>query len=199
MLSHMRVSVLIATISTMWLATAGAAQLPAGPQPLAGGGDVSLREQQGVLHVTVTGPGAGLASLCVADDTRVRILHASAAVGEATYERSGESWALKSTFDFKLRDTRTGPPSEQERAGYFSASGWVANASRAGDPKREFRIRLSEAVHFLGVTFFTTNEPMTVSYWPASMDDDCRAVRVAQGFLPEAAEFRPATWHRLLH
>jgi hypothetical protein len=47
------------------------------------------------------------------------------------------------------------------------------------------------------VTFFTTNEPMTVSHWPASMDDDCRAVRVAQGYLPETAQFRPATWHRV--
>jgi hypothetical protein len=36
-----------------------------------------------------------------------------------------------------------------------------------------------------------------VSHWPASMDDDCRAVRVAQGYLPETAQFRPATWHRV--
>ena len=195
----MRVAVIIFTIISISLAMPAAAQLPAGPQPLAGGGDVTLREQQGVLHVTVTGPREGLASLCVADDTRVRILHASAAVGEAVYERSGNAWALKSKFDFTLRDTRTGPPSEQDRAGHFSAMGWVANASRAGDPKREFRIRVTGALQYLGVTYFTTTDPMTVSYWPASMDDDCRAVRVAQGFLPEAVELRPATWHRLLH
>lgn len=197
MLPRMRVPVILTTIVTISLATPGAAQLPAALQPLAGGGEVTLREQQGVLHVSVTGPRAGLASLCVGDDSRVRILHASAAVGEATYERSGDTWALKSKFDFKLRETRTGPPTEQDRNDYWSSMGWVANASRTGDVKREFRIRVSDAVQFLGVTFFTTSEPMTVSYWPASMDDDCKAVRIAQGYLPESAGFRPATWHRV--
>ena len=172
-------------------------QLASGPQPLTGGGEVTLREQHGELLVGVTGPRAGLASLCVADDTRVRILHASAAVGEAVYERAGDTWALKTKFEFKLRDGRTGPPTEQDRSDYFSSMGWVANASRTGDGKREFRIRLTDAIRFLGVTFFTTNEPMAVSHWPPSMDDDCRAVRIAQGYLPETAVFRPASWHRV--
>ena len=52
-------------------------------------------------------------------------------------------------------------------------------------------------VRFLGVTFLTTDEPMTMSHWPASMEDDCRAVRIAQGHLAETAQFRPATWHRV--
>lgn len=196
MLLRMGWPVFFTTIVAVSLAV-GAGQLPSGPQPLAGGGEVSLQQQGDVLHVTVTGPRAGLASLCVADDRRVRILHASAAVGEATYERSGDTWALTSKFDFTLRDTRTGPPAEPQRSDYFSSMGWVANASRAGDPKREFRLRLTDAIRWLGVTFFTTDEPMAVSSWPASMNDDCRAVRVAQGFLPETAVFRPDTWHRL--
>jgi hypothetical protein len=29
------------------------------------------------------------------------------------------------------------------------------------------------------------------------MDDDCRAIKVAEGFLPERARFRPQTRHRL--
>ena len=174
----------------------GAAQLAPSPQPLGGGGEVTFRESGGELLVTVTGPRAGLASLCVGDEARVRILHASAAVGEATYERSGDTWTLKAKFDFKLRDGRTGSPTTQERDDYFKTMGWVANASRTGDVKREFRVRLSD-VRFLGVTFLTTDEPMTVSHWPVSMEDDCRAVRIAQGYLPETAQFRPATWHRV--
>ena len=197
MLRRMRRPVIFTTIAMISLGTLGARQLPAGPQPLAGGGDVTVRRQNEELLVTVTGPRAGLASLCVAEERRVRILHAAAAVGEATYERSGDTWALKSKFDFKLRETRTGPPPEQERSDYFAGMGWVANASRIGNPKREFRIRLTEAIQFLGVTFFTTDEPMAVSHWPASMTDDCRAVRIAQGYLPETAEFRPGTWHRV--
>jgi len=156
-----------------------------------------MRQDGDDLRVTVTGPRAGLASLCVGDESRVRILHASAAVGEATYERSGDRWILKAGFDFKLRDTRTGPPSDADRTLYLSTMGWVANASRTGDPVRVFTVRLSEPIRFVGITFLATDEPMAMSHWPASMDDDCRALKIAQGYLPDSALFRPMSWHRL--
>jgi hypothetical protein len=163
---------------------------------MTGGGDVSIvsDERDGMLRVTVTGPRAGLASVCVSDGSRVRILHASAAIGEATYGRSGDRWVLTSKFDFTLRDTRTGPPSEAAQQEFLASNGWVANASNAGAPKREFTIRLSPEIRFVGVTFLTTAEPMSVSHWPSAMSDDCRAVKVAQGFLTETAAFAPATW-----
>jgi hypothetical protein len=66
--------------------------------PMTGGGEVSIRRDGEDLRVSVRGRRAGLASLCIGDHSRVRILHASAAVGEATYEREGERWALKSGF-----------------------------------------------------------------------------------------------------
>lgn len=167
------------------------------PAAMSGGGEVSIRKTGDDLHVVVTGPRAGLASLCVADDSRVRILHASAAVGEAIYERSAGAWQLKSKFDFKLRDSRRdGPPTDADRSQYFGVMGWVANASSAGNPRREFRIR-STGMRFLGATFMTTDEPMAVSSWPSSMKDDCTSLRVAQGYLPERAQFQPDTWHRI--
>jgi hypothetical protein len=96
-----------------------------------------------------------------------------------------------------LRDARTGPPTQAEREEYLKTMGWVANTSRAGDPRREFIIRVSDDVRFVGVTFFTTSEPMQVSFWPAGLKDDCAAVKVAQGFLPQTAQFTPSTWHRV--
>ena len=163
---------------------------------MTGGGDVSIvsDEPDGMLRVTVTGPRAGRASLCVSDGSLVRILHTSAALGEATYERSGDRWVLKSKFDFKLRDTRAGAPSEAAQQEFLASTGWVANASHAGAPKREFTIRMAPEIRFVGVTLLTTSEPMSVSHWPPAMSDDCRAVKVAQGFLPETAAFAPATW-----
>jgi hypothetical protein len=173
------------------------AQAPVGASNMIGGGDVTLRLSQEELHVTVTGPRAGLASLCIGDESRVRILHASAAVGEAVYERSGAQWVLTSKFEFKLRDTRTGGPTESDRAQYRSSMGWVANASRTGEGARNFAVHLTERIRFVGVTFLATDQPMAVSYWPASMDDGCREIKVAQGYLPDTAQFRPAGWHRV--
>lgn len=114
------------------VAAPAVAQTPAAPWPMIGGGEVALRQDGDDLRVTVTGPRAGLASLCVGDESRVRILHASAAVGEAVYER-----------------------------------------------------------------YLATGEPMALSHWPASLDDGCREMKVAQGYLPDTAQFRPAGWHRL--
>ena len=186
---------ILARLLAAVLATSPAQTTPA---PMTGGGEVSIRYDADYLHVLVKGPRAGLASLCAADDSRVRILHASAALGEATYQKQGERWLLKSGFEWKLRDRRTTPGAGEMQVSDFLAShGWVANASRAGAPEREFRIRLTDGIRFLGVTFFTTSEPMAVSYWPAGMDDDCRAARISQGFLPEAAVFRPEAWYRV--
>ncbi len=173
------------------------AQTPAS-HPLVGGGEVSLRRDGDVLHVVVTGPRAGLASLCLGDELRVRILHASAALADATYEHTGSDWTLSSGFgEFALRDTRTGPPSEAARRGFFEARGWVANASNTGTVPREFTIRIDGRARFLGVTFFTTAGTEAVSYWPEAIDDACRDAKVAQGFLPKSGQFRPASWYRV--
>jgi hypothetical protein len=165
------------------------------PMALTGGGEVTLTRTGEFLDVAVKGPRAGLASLCVGDDSRVRILHASAAVGEASYEKDGDRWILKSGFEWKLRDTRTGPPGQEQVEVFLASAGWTANASRTGDPRRNFRIRLTDRARYLGVTFFTTDEPGALSYWPGTIDDDCRAVKVAQGYLPETARFDPRGWH----
>jgi hypothetical protein len=173
------------------------AQTPVSHQ-LTGGGDVVLRREGDLLHVVVTGPRAGLASLCLGDESQVRILHASAALAEATYEKSGAGWTLSSGFgEFALRETRTGPPPEAARRAFFDAKGWLANASNAGTTPREFTIRMSPRTRFLGVTFYATAGTETVSHWPESLDDDCRAVKVAQGYLPQSAQFRPTAWYRV--
>ena len=181
----------------MLLIAAGLAGDQQSPMALTGGGEVTLSRTGEFLDVAVEGPRAGLASLCVGDDSRVRIMHASAAVGEANYEKDGDRWILKSGFEWKLRDARTGPPTEEQVNAFLASVGWTANASRAGDPRRNFRIRLTERTRYLAVTFLTTDEPMAVSHWPADMNDDCRAVKVAQGFLPQTARFDPDDWHQV--
>jgi hypothetical protein len=163
-----------------------------------GGGNVVIRRDGDVLQVTVTGPRAGLASLCVGDASRVRILHASAAVGEALYESTDNGWTLSRGFDWKLRDAaRTGAPGVEQREAFFDAAGWTANPSRSGAPRRDFRIRLSGDIRYVGVTFYATEAPDALSYWPASMNDDCRQVKVAQGFLPDTLRFTPSAWYQV--
>ncbi len=163
---------------------------------MTGGGRVAIRSDGQVLDVTVTGPRAGLASLCVSDGSRVRILHASAAAGDAVYQLDGTTFRLKSGFEWQLRDTNPAP-TPSDVAAFFDAKGWSANTSRAGSPDRRFRIRLDAGLQYLAVTYYATEAPGAISYWPAALSDDCRAVKIAQGYLPETATFHPKTWHAL--
>ena len=161
---------------------------------LSGGGEVLILPRDEFVYVAVRGPRPGLASLCVSKGKSVRILHASAAVGEATFERWGDVWMKRQGFEWTLRDSpRTGGPSEKAKIDALAKAGWLANASAAGSPEREFQIAATD-IESLGVTFLSIDEPMTVSYWPATMSDDCRTVKIPQGYLPDTARFDPSSW-----
>jgi hypothetical protein len=172
----------------------------AAPQEFAmtGGGRLSLQFSGDDLSVSITGTGPGLASLCLATGSHVRILHASAALGEAVFERAGDAWTLRRGFDWQLRDTPAAPqPTELESNAFFARNGWIANASRAGSPRRDFRIRLQNEPQFLAIAFLRFSDPPAMSYWPHTVADDCTLSRVAQGDLPESASFKPGTWERV--
>ena len=163
---------------------------------LEGGGDLQLLRRGEDLFVAVRGAGPGLASLCVAAGTTVRILHASAAVGEGAYVQQGttDTWTKRADFDWAFRDSPRGAaPAEDAKTAFFAKSGWLANASAAGSPDREFRIRAA-GVESLAVTYLTV-QGLSLAHWPPSVADDCKAVRIAQGFLPDTARFAPSGWH----
>lgn len=164
--------------------------------PMSDGGVVRMLPHGDALFVAVKGPRPGLASLCVAKGNSVRILHASAAVGEATFERWGDMWMKRAGFEWGIRDSPTrGPTPVGAQNEWVSRSGWIANASAAGSPEREFKIA-AKAVDYIGVTFLSIDQPMAVTYWPTTMNDDCRTVKVAQGYLPDTAKFDPKSWFK---
>ena len=163
-------------------------------EELAGGGEVLLLRRGDFVYIAVRGPKQGLASLCVAKGKSVRILHASAAIGDAAFERWGDVWMKRRDFEWTLRDSpRSGEPTDQAKQDALMKAGWLANASAAGSPDREFQLAVND-IDYIGVTFLTTDNPMRVSYWPSTMSDDCRTVKIPQGYLPDTARFDPASW-----
>jgi hypothetical protein len=160
-----------------------------------GGGEVQFLPRGEYLFVSVRGPRTGLASLCVAKGKTVRILHASAAIGDATFERWGDMWMKRKDFEWTLRVTSRAGRSEEAKEDWLARNGWIANSSTPGSTVREFKI-LAKTVEFIGVTFLGTGEPMTVSYWPSTMSDDCRSLKIPMGYLPDTARFDPHSWHK---
>ena len=119
---------------------------------------------------------------------RGRLEQRGGAVAPGNLGRERTRWR-----SFPRATSRSERPDEQ----FFASTGWTANPSRTGDPQRNFRIRVTDRTRYLGVTFLTTSEPMAVSYWPAAINDDCRAVKISQGYLPETARFDPRNWHKV--
>lgn len=165
---------------------------------LEGGGEVRLLAEGKFLFVAIRGPRApGLASVCVAKGKTVRILHASAAIGDAAFERWGDMWMKRKAFEWTLRDSPRGTvPSDDVKAEWLLKSGWLANASASGSVVREFKIYIKD-VDSIGVAYLATEDPMAVAYWPSSMHDDCRSLKIPQGYLPDTARFDPSSWYQL--
>lgn len=155
---------------------------------LKGGGKILLLPRDGVLYVAVTGKTPGIATVCAGNASEVSILHASAALGTAKYERHVEGWFLTQNFEFSPRD-----PTDEQKAKFFEDSGWIANASRSGVPAREFAIRMKPRWERISVAFLGT-EPSTIASWPESIGDDCSALRLNQGWLDQKQRFVPAAW-----
>ncbi len=166
-------------------------------EPLLGGGEVALLAAGEWLYVGLRGEGRGIASLCLAGDERIDILHASAALGTATYRPSASGWRLERGFTWEMRDSPASGPATPEQAEAFSRShGWLGKANRHGSSTWEFKIKRPAGGWRLGVNFLTV-EPLAIASWPGSMADDCALVRMAQGDPPPAARFAPERWSKI--
>lgn len=167
-------------------------------EALTGGGEVLLVSAGDWLYVGVRGEGRGIASLCLAAGDRVDILHASAALGTATYRLRDGEWSLERGFRWEVRDSPTaGPASRAESDEFLESHGWLGNSNRQGAPIREFKIKRPVSGGWrLGVNFLAL-EPVKIASWPAKMTDDCALVRLAQGDPPAKARFAPERWAKI--
>jgi hypothetical protein len=166
-------------------------------EKLGNGGELLLQHDGDFLYVGLRVPEGGIGSLCVpADPARVLVLHASAALGTAGYERAGADWRLVRKFAFELRDTGASAEAMAQRAAFLAAEGWFANTSRQGAREREYQIswrRGDERGLPLAVVYMTfPGEKLYV--WPAALADASVHPEIVKGNLPERARFEPPTW-----
>ncbi|MBP1771462.1 MAG: hypothetical protein H6P99_625 [Holophagaceae bacterium] len=163
---------------------------------LSGGGDVWLMESGAYLEVMVRGPAKGFPTVFVGDTDQVEVLHASAALGNVSYIRTHGTWARKGVFEWQVRDRAVSAATlAKEAEAFLEAQGWLANASRTGEPTRVFRIALKPSRRFIGVVFLST-DTMAVSHWPAGLRDDCLNLALLRGESPDALQFNPVRWFR---
>jgi len=95
-----------------------------------GEAELFLSMQEDVLQIGVRAPEMLVASLCVLRDETVFVLHASAALGRASYVQEPEGWRLQEPFEWELRTTELTEAAQAERSAYLDANGWVATTTK---------------------------------------------------------------------
>ena len=151
------------------------------------------------LYLGITSARQGFASLCVALDNEVHVLHASAALGRITYRPSGDVWNSPDTaFRYGMRNTALDDSARSQRAAYLAENGWVASTVRMGTDQRsqELQIALSRfSLPFriaLGRWLFTNS----TESWPGTLTDHegCLSLPLVRGSVPQGITFNPAFW-----
>jgi hypothetical protein len=129
----------------------------------------------------------------------VRVMHASAALGTATFElkdKKDKKWSMTRGFTWTNREAPDSPQFNSERAKTLNAEGWIATTSPHSVPQREYAIYIkgqTEIPIVLGFLTFTPGE-QKLSYWPEDLEDDCADADLAGGFTERQYTFDPTKW-----
>jgi|CXWL01.1.fsa_nt_gi hypothetical protein len=148
------------------------------------------------IGIRVTGPL--LAGLCLERGDTIKVLHASASLGLATYGPGGAAARTRLTdFAWDVRDRGNVAATESNRTAWFEKANWIATTAAMGMSTREWRLRLADLPQpvRIGIAAFS---PMGggMLRWPATLNDDCTATSFAMGAAPETARFDPVQWAR---
>ncbi|HYI07426.1 MAG TPA: hypothetical protein VEK57_00020 [Thermoanaerobaculia bacterium] len=165
--------------------------------PLGTGGHAMLQHNGTYLFVALVGRRSGIGSLCTMNKDEVQVLHASAALGTATFKRDGTKWVSNRPFAWTNRDTSASEAAMADRKKFLDTEGWFANAQPVGSPKREFQIRIGgrgEIPLTLGFMGFIRKGEFDLSSWPEKLPDGCGELDLAGGYTDREYSFDPETW-----
>lgn len=121
----------------------------------------------------------------------ISILHASAALGTATYQQTMDGWSQTQGFTWYCRDFSDNQEAQAARETFLNQDGWVASIGYMGAfNEMEFKILLSSDPMRMAVAFH--GNPRAKIVWPTGVKDD--TLRFISGNLTDSASFSPEKW-----
>lgn len=160
---------------------------------------VRLMRDADHLYFGVTSERQGFASLCVAINNEVHVLHASAALGRITYRPRTDAWQSPDTaFSYGMRNTALDATAQSQRAAYLAEHGWVASTVRMGNDGRSQEVQIALSKYTLpfqlalGRWLFTNSSES----WPGTITDHdgCFSLPLVRGSVPQGITFKPSFW-----
>jgi hypothetical protein len=164
-------------------------------ETFADGSELLLMYDQGYLYLGIRSntPEMIVGNIFVNEGEEIRILHTSAALGTAAYQRDAESWQQTQAFNWRCRRTDKSDAAQAERDAFLQDEGWVSINSRMGTPNElEYKIQGSGEPIRLAANLLRSSAPDVKIAWPPDLDDDC--IRPTPGGLPAAMQFSTDQW-----
>jgi hypothetical protein len=162
------------------------------------GNKVFLKRDNDVLHVALSSANSPFWShLYLSDGKRIKVMHASAALGSINYEADGSLWRTSDkSFVYELRDREFTPETATKMDSYFSKNGWVSNNVNLGDKKTvEAKINLEGFTPKYFACVVAT--PEEYYSFPVGLKDHTVLTRLVQGYAVDSLTFEPDLWKKL--
>lgn len=165
------------------------------PIDLEGEGQLFLMHAGGYLYLGVKAKPEPVTSICIDQGEQVSILHSSAALGTAIYQRGDGAWEQVKEFEWCCRDVTDSPQAQEARQAQLLQDGWVASNGRMGNSEQvEYQIAFPGDSLRLAVNSIGAPDYESVISWPADLSDDCSNPEMLTGPIPEQVGFSPDQW-----
>jgi len=168
-------------------------------ETFADGSQLLLFRSGDFLYLGIIGKGAEMFSnnIYINRGDEITILHSSAALGTARYQKVDNIWSQIQDFSWRCRKTDQSEAALSERAEFMQTEGWLASNGRMGTPNEmEYMITMPDQDFRMAVTIIKSSPPYEKIPWPVNLKDDC--IRETPGGLPDIMEFTPNEWGVLI-
>ena len=159
------------------------------------GSELFLMYSEGYLYLGIRAntPEMIVGNIFIARGDEIAILHSSAALGTAVYQKGIDSWQQTREFVWCCRQTGNSEAAQAERDAFLEQDRWVAANSRIGSPNElEYQIEMTHETLRLAAIFLRASNPNVKIPWPNDLDDDC--IKPTPGGMPAQLHFSPDTW-----
>jgi hypothetical protein len=159
------------------------------------GSELLLMSNAGYLYLAIRAntPGLIVGNVFIDHGDKIAILHSSAALGTALYQKGATSWQQSQEFIWRCRKTDNSEAAQAERNTFLQEEQWVAANARMGSPNElEYQIRMTDDTLRLAANFIRASNTNLKLPWPTDLVDDC--IKPTPGSLPIELNFSPASW-----
>jgi len=159
------------------------------------GSELFLMYSEGYLYLGIRAntPEMIAGNIFIDRGEEIAILHSSAALGTALYEKGKDGWQRTHGFSWSCRRTDNSETAQAERDAFLMEEHWVAANSRMGAPNElEYKIETTNEILRLAVNFLRASDPSVKIPWPNDLDDD--VIKPTPGGLPKQLHFSIDKW-----